>query len=68
MTLEEHAHLIHLILSRWTSNHSNARLERLNGILQAARAKARGYRNVLTFMTMIYFIAAPLGELIKFHS
>ncbi|CAO0821601.1 hypothetical protein DFAR_2480051 [Desulfarculales bacterium] len=46
MTLEEHAHLIHLILSRWTSNHYNARLERLNGIFQAARARARGYRNI----------------------
>jgi transposase len=64
MTLEEHAPLI---LRRWTSNHSNARLEGLNGIFQAARARARGYRNVFTFMTMIYFIAAPLGELIKFH-
>ncbi|CAO0821974.1 hypothetical protein DFAR_2760008 [Desulfarculales bacterium] len=60
-TLEEHAHLI---ASRWASNHSNVRLERLNGIFQAARARARGYRNVFTFMTTIYFIAAPLGELI----
>jgi transposase len=65
MTLEEHAGLI---LRRWTSTHSNARLEGLNGIFQAARARARSYRNVFTFMTMIYFIAAPLGELIKFHS
>ncbi|CAO0824779.1 hypothetical protein DFAR_920001 [Desulfarculales bacterium] len=66
MTLEEHAHLI---LSRWGSNHSNARLGGgLNGIFQAARAKARGYRNVFTFMTMIYFIVASLGEFIKFHS
>ena len=65
MTLEEHAHLI---LSRWTSNHSNARLEGLNGIFQAARARARGYRNVFTFMAMIYLIAALLGELIKSHS
>ncbi|CAO0824539.1 hypothetical protein DFAR_710002 [Desulfarculales bacterium] len=58
----------HLILSRWTSNHSNARLEELNGIFQAARARVRGYRNVFTFMAMIYFIAAPLGKLIKFHN
>ncbi|CAO0823217.1 hypothetical protein DFAR_3550001 [Desulfarculales bacterium] len=37
MTLEEHAHLI---LSRWTSNHPNARLEGgLNGIFQVARAR-----------------------------
>ncbi|CAO0823505.1 hypothetical protein DFAR_3740003 [Desulfarculales bacterium] len=36
-------------------------------IRKAARASARGYRNVFTFMTIIYFIAAPLEELIKFH-
>ncbi|CAO0819832.1 hypothetical protein DFAR_1130005 [Desulfarculales bacterium] len=65
MTLEKYAHLT---LNRWASNHSNARLEGLNGTFQAARAKVRGYRNVFTFMTMIYFITAPLGELIKFHS
>ncbi|CAO0823826.1 hypothetical protein DFAR_3950004 [Desulfarculales bacterium] len=57
-----------MILSRWTANHSNTRLEGLNGIFQAARTKARGYRNVFIFMTMIYFIAAPLGKLINFHS
>ncbi|CAO0822849.1 hypothetical protein DFAR_3340009 [Desulfarculales bacterium] len=55
-------------LSRWTSSHSNARLEGFNGIFQAAKARARGYRNVFTFMAMIYFIAAPLEELIKFHN
>lgn len=65
MTVEQHAHLL---LRRWASTPSNARLKGLNGTFQAARARARGYRNVLTFMTMIYFIAAPLGELIKFHS
>lgn len=65
MTLEENAHMI---LHRWTSNYCNARMEGLNGIFRAARARARGYRNVYTFITMIYFIAAPLGELIKFHS
>ena len=32
------------ILQRWTSSHSNARLEGLNGLFQAARARARGYR------------------------
>ncbi|CAO0822643.1 hypothetical protein DFAR_3200004 [Desulfarculales bacterium] len=34
------------ILNHWTSNHSNARLEELNGIFQAVRARARGYHNV----------------------
>ncbi|CAO0823836.1 hypothetical protein DFAR_3960009 [Desulfarculales bacterium] len=65
MILEEHAHLI---LSRWASNHSNARLEGLNGIFQAAKARVRGYRNVFIFMTIIYFMTAPLEELIKFYS
>jgi transposase len=40
-------------------------MEALNGIFKAARARARGYRNVQTFISMIYLIAAPLGEIIK---
>lgn len=51
------------ILQRWNSDHSNARLEGLNGLFQAARARARGYRNATTFATVIYLIAAPLGDL-----
>jgi transposase len=53
------------ILQRWASTHSNARMEAFNGIFKAARARARGYRNVQTFITMIYLIAAPLGDLFK---
>jgi len=53
------------ILQRWASTYSNARLEALNGIFKAARARARGYRNVNTFISMIYLIAAPLAELCK---
>jgi transposase len=53
------------ILQRWKSTHSNARLEGLNGLFQAARARARGYRNTQTFIAMIYLIAAPLGDLFK---
>ncbi len=53
------------ILERWTSTHSNARMEAMNGLFQAARARARGYRNTETFITMIYLIAAPLGDIIK---
>ncbi len=59
-TFENH---LYRILRRWTSTHTNARLEGLNGLFQAARASARGYRNTNTFMTMIYLIAAPLGNL-----
>ncbi|MBF0093673.1 MAG: transposase, partial [Alphaproteobacteria bacterium] len=53
------------ILQRWASTFSNARMEALNGIFQAARARARGYRNVQTFITMIYLIAAPIDLIIK---
>ena len=61
-TVEHHRQRI---LERWTSTHSNARLEGFNGLFQAARARARGYRNTTTFATMIYLIAAPLGDLFK---
>jgi transposase len=53
------------ILQRWTSSHSNARLEGLNGIFQAARARARGYRNTATYITIIYLLAAPLPDVLK---
>lgn len=56
-TLQAH---IHRILQRWTSTYSNARMEGLNSLFQAARARARGYRNTQTFSTMIYLIAAPI--------
>ena len=61
-TVVDHAQKI---IERWRSNHSNARLEGLNGLFQAARARARGYRNQTTFATMIYLIAAPLGDIFK---
>ncbi len=59
-TFERH---LERTLQRWTSTHNNARMEGLNALFQAARARARGYRNTATFMTMIYLIAAPLGNL-----
>ena len=61
-TVETHRNRI---LERWASRHSNARLEAMNGLFQAARARARGYRNTATFITMIYLIAAPLGDLFE---
>ena len=48
------------ILDRWHSLHTNARLEGFNGLFRAARARARGYRNVENFITMVYLIAAPI--------
>jgi len=59
-TVEKHRKRI---LERWTSTRSNARIEAMNGLFQAARARARGYSNPATFITMIYLIAAPLGNL-----
>jgi transposase len=53
------------IIRRWASAHSNARLEALNGIFQAARARARGYRNTATYITIIYLLAAPLPDILK---
>ena len=61
-TLASH---VERIIQRWTSNHSNARLEGLNGIFKAARARARGYRNTATFATIIYLLAAPLPDILK---
>ena len=53
------------ILARWGNDYTNARLESLNGLFQAARARARGYRNINTFITMIYLIAAPIEHILK---
>ena len=53
------------IIQRWKSSHSNARIEGLNGVFQAARARARGYRNTATYITIIYLLAAPLPDILK---
>ena len=53
------------IVSRWASGHSNARIEALNGIFQAAKCRARGYRNDDTFISIIYLLAAPIQNLLK---
>jgi transposase len=50
---------------RWTSSYINARVEGLNGLVQAARARARGHRNTETFVTMIYMIGSPAGIVLK---
>lgn len=61
-TLEKHAERV---VRRWTSTYTNARMEGLNSLFQAARARARGYRNNRTFITMIYMIASPAGSILK---
>ncbi len=60
-TFQEH---LPRILRRWESLLSNARLEGLNSLFQAARSRARGYRNEMTFITVIYLIGAPIKELL----
>ena len=61
-TVERHKHRI---LRRWRSTYTNARLEGLNSLFQAARSRARGYRNTSSFITMIYLIATPLANIVK---
>lgn len=61
-TFKEHADKI---ARRWVSNHTNARLEGLNSLFQAAKARARGYRNERTFITMIYLLGAPIDKLLQ---
>lgn len=46
---------------RWFTSHiSNGVLEGLNSLIQAAKAKARGYRTVENLITMAYLIAGQL--------
>ena len=61
-TVETHADRI---LQRWTSTYTNARMEGLNSLFQAARGRARGYRNTETFLMMIYMIASPVADVLK---
>lgn len=48
------------ILNYFESRLTNAVLEGINSIVQAARARARGYRNVQNFITMIYLLSGKL--------
>jgi transposase len=61
-TIEKHRHAIE---SRWISGHSNARIEALNGIFQAAKARARGFRKDETFISMIYLLASPVQDILE---
>ncbi len=51
---------------RWSgvdSGLTNARLEGMSGLFQAARSRARSYRNEANFIAMIYLIGSPVGRL-----
>jgi transposase len=46
---------------RWfKSGHTNGLLEGINSLIQAAKAKARGYRSIRNLIAMAYLIAAKL--------
>ncbi len=60
-TLERHTDRV---IRRWQSGLTNARLEGMNSLFQAARSRARGYRNESTFITMIYLIGSPVGSML----
>jgi len=61
-TLTKHAERV---VRRWTSTYTNARMEGLNSIFQAARARARGYSDPATFIAMIYMLASPAGSILE---
>ena len=61
-TLERHAERV---VRRWTSTYTKARMEGVNSLFQAARARARGYRTNKNFITMIYMIASPAGVVLN---
>ncbi|MDB9906298.1 transposase, partial [Oceanospirillaceae bacterium] len=61
-TLERHAERV---VWRWTSTYKNARMEGLNSLFQAARARARGYRTNKNFIMMIYMIASPASVVLN---
>ena len=48
------------ILNYFEARRTNGVLEAVNGLVQAARLKARGYRNVDNLITMVYLIAGKL--------
>lgn len=60
-TVEKHRSAI---VARWRSEHSSARLEGFNSLFQAAKARARGYRNDQSFIAMIYLIGAPIQKML----
>lgn len=56
-TIEQHRHGI---LAWFWSRISNGLLEGISSLVQAAKAKARGYRSIRNLITIIYLIAGKL--------
>jgi transposase len=56
-TLKQHCHGV----LRWFTSHvNNGLLEAINNLIQAAKARASGYRTTRNFITMTYLIAGKL--------
>jgi len=51
----------HGILSHFDSKLTSGFLEGINSLIQAAKARARGYRNPRNLITMDYIIAGKLN-------
>ena len=49
------------VLNWFSSNLNNGILEGLNSVIQAAKRKARGYRSLKNFATMIYLVGGKLN-------
>ncbi len=51
------------ILNGFDSRLSNGGVEAINGLIQAAKARARGYRTTRNFINMAYLVAGRLKNL-----
>jgi transposase len=56
------------VINYFDSRITNAALEGINSIIQAARSRAKGYRNVQNFITMIYLLAGKLTYNFQYFS
>lgn len=60
LTLNKH---LQGVLNAFDSRLSNGRVEGINSLIQAAKARARGYRTAYNLITMAYLIAGKLVHL-----
>lgn len=51
------------ILNGFDSDLNNGSVEAINGLIQAAKARARGYRKARNLILMAYLIAGKLSHL-----
>jgi transposase len=49
------------LISYFDSRLTNGTLEGINSLVQAARTRAKGYRNIRNYITMIYLVAGKLS-------